>query len=350
MNRSSHHRSSYLPSIGAAMLALGAMVLGWHPRREDASYPPLPSKEELRAPTGVARVLREAALQDWLVMAYLVALLTATWLGGGPRREAALSWLLVDIAFIGAALAAVRSGWLRGRFLAPVLYRFTLFFAVLATFMQMHLILPSASVGALDGAIVRIDERLFGVEPTFVMDRYVTSGRCEWFAFFYFSYYAIILTHVLPVMLFERRREVLVQFALGTLFVCCVGQMLYILVPGYGPYAVFADRFHHALPDGRWWNLVRSTVAAGDGASRKDIFPSLHTAIPTFMAGFSFQRRKLTPFRYTWPVVAFFASQIIISTMYLRWHYLLDVVAGLTLAATALRVAKVASGESARRA
>jgi membrane-associated phospholipid phosphatase len=33
--------------------------------------------------------------------------------------------------------------------------------------------------------------------------------------------------------------------------------------------------------------------------------------------------------------VAFAATQIIIATMFLRWHYLIDIVAGLTLATTA---------------
>ena len=72
----------------------------------------------------------------------------------------------------------------------------------------------------------------------------------------------------------------------------------------------------------------------------KDIFPSLHTAAPTWFTLFAFQRAKHDP-RWRWParVTAFFAANIIFSTVFLRWHYVIDVAAGLLLAFTASRLA-----------
>jgi membrane-associated phospholipid phosphatase len=56
------------------------------------------------------------------------------------------------------------------------------------------------------------------------------------------------------------------------------------------------------------------------------------------------------PFKYSWPVMAFVATQIIIATLFLRWHYLVDVVAGLTLATTAALLGPhVADWEASRR-
>ena len=72
-----------------------------------------------------------------------------------------------------------------------------------------------------------------------------------------------------------------------------------------------------------------------DGALRTDIFPSLHTACPTFLTLFAFRNRAHAPYRYIWPVAALFTSQIILATMFLRWHYLADICAGLTLATVA---------------
>jgi PAP2 superfamily len=75
--------------------------------------------------------------------------------------------------------------------------------------------------------------------------------------------------------------------------------------------------------------------------AQKDIFPSLHTAVPTFFALFAFRYRHVQwPFRYTWPVMAFCASQIIGATMFLRWHYLIDIIAGVTLAVLAVTVSE----------
>jgi hypothetical protein len=61
-------------------------------------------------------------------------------------------------------------------------------------------------------------------------------------------------------------------------------------------------------------------------------------------------RREFLPFRYSWRVVAFCTSQIIIATMFLRWHYLIDICAGVALAALAVSVAdRAVRWDDARR-
>ena len=48
--------------------------------------------------------------------------------------------------------------------------------------------------------------------------------------------------------------------------------------------------------------------------------------------------------------MVFFASQIAISTMFLRWHYLIDVIAGLVLAAVVSHLsARIAIWEDEKR-
>jgi membrane-associated phospholipid phosphatase len=123
------------------------------------------------------------------------------------------------------------------------------------------------------------------------------------------------------------------RFALGVLLVFMTAHLLYMVVPGWGPYWYLKGTFAHELEGPMFWPLVRETVDAG--GAQKDIFPSLHTAVPTFLAIFSFRHRSRVPFRYTWPIVGFLATQIIIATVFLRWHYLVDVVAGLALAGSA---------------
>jgi membrane-associated phospholipid phosphatase len=114
------------------------------------------------------------------------------------------------------------------------------------------------------------------------------------------------------------------------LLVFCVGQFLYTLVPGFGPYRAIAHLFAHPLPSGYWVDTVMETVKTG--GAQKDIFPSIHTAAPTFITLYSFRHRAQSPYRYTWPIMAFFTVNIIIATMFMRWHWLIDVVAGLLLA------------------
>jgi membrane-associated phospholipid phosphatase len=174
---------------------------------------------------------------------------------------------------------------------------------------------------------------LFGSEPAVTLDAVVTQTTTEWFAFFYFGYFFVLATHVLPILFLAREPRRLGEFTFGLVFLFSVGHTLYMLVPGFGPYRALAGEFHHALPEGLWLDIVMESVA--EGGALKDIFPSLHTAAPTFILLYSFRHRQRAPYRYTWPLVAFFCVNIIIATMFLRWHWIVDVVAGLALAAVA---------------
>ena len=162
------------------------------------------------------------------------------------------------------------------------------------------------------------------------LDRFVSPATTEWFSFFYFGYFFLLAVHVIPLLLFSTRERLLSEFSLGMLCIFCVGHIGYMLVPGFGPYRAMPDAFQNVLPSGTWMDLVNATVASR--GAQKDIFPSLHTAAPTFILLFSFRNRAHVPFRWSWPLVAFFAANIVIATMFLRWHYFIDVVAGVLLA------------------
>jgi membrane-associated phospholipid phosphatase len=199
----------------------------------------------------------------------------------------------------------------------------------------------------VDDRIYAFDVRVFGFEPSVSLDAFVTPGTTEWFAFFYFLYFLILTVHVLP-MLMQRDEVLLSRFALGILLLFMTAHLLYMAVPGWGPYWYLKGSFQHELQGSTFWPLVRETVDAG--GAQKDIFPSLHTAAPTFLALFSVRHRRLVPFRYTWPLIGFLATQIIIATMFLRWHYLIDVVAGLVLATAATIIGqRIADWERVRR-
>ena len=305
--------------------------------------PHAPEIASPRAPTprtAVAGILRRVAAQDWLLVVYFLVLLAEVLRGSGPRRSAALGGLSVDLAVFVTVLALVRGGLLGGPFLAGLLYRLTVLGTTLASFFQLQWILPSASGRSLDAELHALDVRLFGVEPSLWFDRYVDPALTEWFSFFYYGYFFLLAIHVIPSMLFLRTPRVLSRFGFGILWLYCVGHVVYTLVPAYGPYAHFG--FAHPLVGDVWWPLVQRTVAAVDGSARTDVFPSLHTAGPVFLALFSFEHRWRAPFRYTWLPIMFIASQIVVATMFLRWHYLVDIFAGITLATTGILVGRLA--------
>ncbi len=283
----------------------------------------------------LTRFAQNLGPQDWYISAYFGIILLALAFGTGPDRLACIRLVAIDVALFATGLALTRGGVLRhGSFANSLLYRLTVFLGVFLSYFQLRHILPAVSERAVDGDLFAFDMRVFHVEPSLAWDRFVTPVTTEWFAFFYFGYFFLLALHVFPMMLAAKDVFRLSHFAMGIFIVFCTGHLVYMVVPGYGPYRYLAGNLQHELSGGVFWGWVKATVSAG--GAQKDIFPSLHTATPTFFALFSFRHRRAAPFKYTWPVVAFCASQIICATMFLRWHYLIDILAGITLATTAL--------------
>lgn len=295
------------------------------------------------------RLVRELSVTDWIVTAYLT-ILTVAVAGAveAPTKGLCLTRALSLLAFDLAGLVLVRGGIIRDRFFAPVLHRFAVYGTLQLSYFHLRELLPLVSPHSLDAQLSHVDEKVLHFEPSLWMDQFVTPRTTEWFAFFYFSYFFLLAAHVLPLAFVSRRSKLFAEFALGMIIVYATAHTVYMLVPGYGPVRFLADRFTHALPSGFWLDTVLNAV--NSGGAQKDIFPSLHTGGPVFLALFSFRHRKEKPFRYTWPVVAFIAGNIVIATMFLRWHYLIDVLAGLTLATTGFLVSGfVAPREVERR-
>ncbi len=295
------------------------------------------------------RMVRDFAVHDWLVLTYLVVLNVAVLEApAGAIRAQSLHRVAGLLAFLVITLVLVRGQVMKHDFAAPLLYRLAIYGTVQISYFFLGEILPLVNSSSLDIGLYHLDLHLFGVEPALALDHWITPVTTEWFAFFYFGYFFLLALHVIPILMFGKRERVLGDFALGMLIVFCLGHLIYMIVPGFGPHQAMADQFQHEFPHGMWLDTVMRTVA--EGGAQKDIFPSLHTAAPTFIAMFSFRHRDKVPFRYTWPIVAFFALNIIGATMFLRWHYLIDVVAGLALSTTALFVSGwVTSWELKRR-
>ncbi len=304
--------------------------------------------DEAREPL-LRRFKKNLAVVDYVAMGYLVVLMGFALTATGPGRNKAIGTIAFDIAFVGVLLLVTRGGLLRQGSLAnALLYRLAIYFPLFFSYFQMKWVAPAVSPGSLDADLLTFDMKWFGYEPAIAWDKFVNPTTTEWFSFFYFGYFWLLCLHVLPIMFNTGSRFRLAHFALGAALIICPAHILYLMVPGFGPYHHLQGQFAHELEGGVFLRLVKATVEAG--GSQKDIFPSLHTAIPTFFATFSFIHRRSFPWRYWWPVMAFTASQIVIATMFLRWHYLIDIIAGLTLSISAVVIShRVTRWEFARR-
>ena len=304
---------------------------------------------ETRGVSKARQFLQSCSSADALVLAYLLELNVAVLLAPPSpfRLQSQLQSLGLLITYL-VCVGLVRSGSLRSSFWTALLYRIGIYGTVQQSYFFFKHLLPVVNPGGLDHRLYALDQLLFGFEPAVWADQFVNPITTEWFAFFYFCYFFLLAAHIFPIVFGSRDELLLGEFMLGMLIVVCIGHTGYILVPGFGPYRAMPEMFKHELPSGFWMDLVWSTVRSG--GAMKDIFPSLHTAGPCFIAMFSFRNRDRLPFRYTWPLLTFFAANIIGATMFLRWHYVIDVFAGFSLATVAALLApQITRWEVARR-
>jgi membrane-associated phospholipid phosphatase len=290
------------------------------------------------------------AVHDVLLLGYLVIVWALL------RRAGADSLRSPSVHHVALCFAIVAAGVLVSRGIADIpervragIYRVALAFAVAENYLMLRDVLPVVRPDNVDLELHHVDLALFGVEPALWLERFNSRPVVEYFAFFYYSYFFICFGYLLLSVFFTKPNRGTTEFAIGTVLVYCVGQLGYMAVPAYGPVVALADQFHGPVNGGLFWGLVRSAVEAGGAA--KDVFPSLHTAAPTWFALHAFARAERDPrWRPLAWVTAFFAANIICSTMFLRWHYAIDVVFGLALAFGASWVARrVARWEEARR-
>ncbi len=182
-----------------------------------------------------------------------------------------------------------------------------------------------------DSLMQSIDRVLFfGAEPLHLLEKLVTPWLSEWLAFCYVMYVSIV-TFTLGGMLWTRQRSATTEFAFVMTATLVTGYITYTLVPVRGP--MYALTFSTSI-DQYVIGVVRASSLDAWRISR-DCFPSLHTALSVSLWLLAFRRLRWL----AWALLPIVAS-IPFACVYLRYHYVTDVVAGAALALLVNAVSK----------
>lgn len=205
---------------------------------------------------------------------------------------------------------------------------------ILSFFMYQNLrwFVSNLNPNVMDSFLAELDLMLFGVHLTLISEQYQTPFLSDWFSFHYGAY---VLYPLLTGLLFyyEEKREAFEDFALGFGLCMYLGFVGYVCIPAVGPISGLLELYSTPTVPGSDLSAFREAVVEKYRYIR-DAFPSLHTANSLFCV---LLIRRHYP-RLFW-VALFFEANLLLSTIYLRMHYTVDVVAGVLLALLALWLA-----------
>ena len=298
-----------------------------------------------RARTALGITLQNLAVQDVIALSFHAYIfLRITIAPDSPDATVARRLALALFVVTACCMVLSRGEVIRKRPARALVYRLGLFVPMVLSYFEMRVLLPALQRDLMDGRLFAIDEWLLGTTPAVWMGAWNTQPVVEWFSFFYYTHFFVLVIMLLPALFFGKGRR-LQELMAGGMLVIATGHFLYTLVPGVGPYATLA--FDEPLYGGFWWRQVEVTVATA--GAQLDIFPSLHTAWPAYFTLHAFAHRDVAPFKVLWPILGFIAVNIVIATMFLRWHWFIDVVLGVLLAFGARRFAVAVASREAER-
>ena len=192
--------------------------------------------------------------------------------------------------------------------------------------------------------LIALDDMMFGVQPCVWAEQFITPARTEVMQFLYLNFLWIAPSASL-LLLLRRRSSEFRAATLGVIACFYLGYALYVLFPAAPPRLVLVYDFTKNLrgyPMG-FSNLSAQAFALLPVDSRA-AFPSLHTAVSLVVLFYAWRYLRV----WFWILLPFVLG-LWVSTVYLRHHYVVDLIAGWLLAPFAVWVAPRLDAWWARR-
>lgn len=200
---------------------------------------------------------------------------------------------------------------------------------VLVIFDSLELLVHHINPGDIDPWLIRIDYVLFGGYPTVMLESLSTPLLTDILQLAYSSYYLLPISLGLILKLRGKEREFdkTVFLILLCFYLSYVG---YLLFPALGPRYTMEHLQSFELKGLFVAEQIQHILNGLEGIKR-DAFPSGHTAVVLVVSGLAYRFERVF-FSLTLPVIIL----LIFSTVYCRYHYVVDVIGGALLAAITL--------------
>jgi membrane-associated phospholipid phosphatase len=186
---------------------------------------------------------------------------------------------------------------------------------------MVHLVNPN------DLYLMAWDKYLLGFQPAIYLEQFITPALTD----FMYSSYSAFLIYILifSMYLYIKKENTVFRESLVSLIITFyIGYIGYVFFPAVGPKFTMSHMFETSLSGteitDRLSFLMNYEISE---YTRRDCFPSLHNGIIFLILLFAFKQSRTYALLFL-P----FAISLFISTLYLRYHYFIDMVAGFALA------------------
>lgn len=285
--------------------------------------------------------------EDWVLLAFLTlfAIFLAVFRGSLYLYHSSVRGPMYVLAFMVALNLVLRAPGLFGASRTTLLEMarstggmlrdwmpFILCFLVYENFHDMTNLIHGPET--VDRWLAQIDQWIFGVQPTLWLQRFTHPLLTDYLSFAY-SLYILIPATLAGILYVKGRIGDFREVMLGLLFAFYIGFAGYIVVPAVGPRAILDIRYEDPMylsgiafyrSFSAMWNDLQSF--------QRDCFPSLHIGISSVILFFSYKFHDLFRIKRIlfWCLLPFVVS-LWFATIYLRYHWVIDAIAGWSLAA-----------------
>lgn len=258
---------------------------------------------------------------DKIILAYFgfMATMLAAWWTRIPDAPWLLAWHIAGSALIVYEVKRPNPTTWMFRNWYPILW-------VASCYKEMANFFPLARGVTYDARLAALDQRIWGVQPSVWLARIQTPLLTEILQWIYTAFVPAVLL-VAVVLWFTKRYREFQYYAFLITLGYLASYLGYVLWPARGPRVLFAKEFANLPLQGLWlFHGMQSALDRLESVAY-DAFPSGHTELTVLACWGSRRLSKIwfsAYFSYT--------SSIIFATVYLRYHYTVDVFAGAILA------------------
>jgi membrane-associated phospholipid phosphatase len=273
-------------------------------------------------------------LEEWITIgiAAIFNLFTILFLRMGQACAIfSLNMIIMMVIFLTAYVHdKYRPAWLR------VVRDWYVIPFLIVIYLENGPLVPLVNPRGMDSLVMAADRYLFmGNDPTVLMERIIHPAFSELMQIFYASFYFLPFS-LCAILYFSRGTRKDFHIAASTILMgFYLSYLGYYLTPVLGPR--FTMEHLHSVPlTGLWaFDFLRNLLAQAEG-KMYDCMPSGHALVSLLTVLLSWRYAK----RF-FPAALVWTTFLLFSTVYLRYHYVTDLLVGMALGTAVFRFGPV---------